>query len=180
MISIAIGDDETKNVLVAGVAQDADVQRVVVGPAIGEVQGIAIRKSNLEDPAAGDTAYILASCVIDEQVTLAMLTQDGHNALTCVVEEDSNEILFYKVLDKSVAVPANSLLKLSAAEPQGDVAELPVIKVEIGDFNNDAFCRILHAPSDDQYDLAAGFTLLKTMQGGFIEWGELINTAYTQ
>ena len=161
-------------------AQDADVQRVVVGPAIGEVQDVAIRKSNLEVPVVGDTAYILASCVIDEQVTLAMLTQDGKTALTCVVEEDSNNTQFFKVLDKSVAVPANATLKLSAAEPQGDVAELPVIKVEIAEFNNDVFVKILHAPSDNQYDGSAGFTLLKTKQGGTIEWGESINTAYTQ
>lgn len=180
MISIAIDDDETKNVLVVGVAQDADVQRVVVGPAIGEVQGIAVKKSNLEDAAVGETAYILASCVIDEQVTLARLTQDGHNALTCVKEEDGNEIIFFKVLDKAVAVPANATLKLSAAEPQGEVANLPAIKVEIGSFNNDAFGKILHAPYDNQFDGSAGFALIKTMQGGVVEWGELINTAYTQ
>lgn len=109
-----------------------------------------------------------------------MLTQDGKTALTCVVEEDSNNILFFKVLDKSVAVPANATLKLSAAEPQGDVAELPVIKVEIGDFNNDAFIKILHAPYDNQFDGSAGLTLLKSMQGGQISWGESITTAYTQ
>lgn len=173
VISIAINDDETKNVFDVSVAQDADVQRVVVGPAVGLVTGIGAVTENNETLPFGQEGYLVADCEKDGAVIRAALTQDGKNLISVKSELDQSESVLYVLLDRETAVPANSTLKLKTKTATGAVANLPKLNVQIVSDNNDASILVMHAPYDGLIEAGAG-AYLYNMSGQLVEWGALV------
>lgn len=178
MLSIAIDDDETKNVLVVGVAQDAEVQRVVVGPAVGEVLGATFRNENLQKLAVGESGFVVIEGYIGTDLHYCLATQDGRTALTCKCVAGTGELKMQELFNRETPVPINSLLKLPSATPGGALAELPKVLCEIASFNNDAIIKVLHAPADDQVESAVAL-FLYTSQGNPASWGDQVTTLLT-
>lgn len=173
MLSIAIDDDETNNVLVVGVAQDAEVQRVVVGPAVGLVTGITGVTENAESLPFEQEGYLVARCEKDGAETLAALTQDGRNLIAVKAENDQTEAVLNVLLDRETATPANSTLKLKTKTAAGAVANLPKLLVQIVSDNNDASILVMHAPCDGTIEAGTG-AYLYNMSGQVVEWGALV------
>lgn len=173
VVSIAIGDDETKNVLVVGVAQDAEVQSVVVGPAAGLVTGITAVTENKEALPFGQEGYLVAMCQKDGVETLAALTQDGRNLIAVKAETDETQTALNILLDRETAVAANSTLKLKTKTAQGEVANLPKLLVQIVSDNNDAAILVMHAPCDGTIEAGTG-AFLYNISGQNVEWGALV------
>lgn len=172
-MSIAIGDDESKTVVVASVAQDADVQSVVVGPAVGLVSGIYAVTENIEALPIGQEGYLVAKCEKDGEEGYAALTQDGRNFIAVKPENDQRERILKVLLDRETATPANSTLKLKTKTATGAVANLPKLLVQIVSDNNDASILVMHAPYDGLIEVGAG-AYLYNMSGQLVEWGALV------
>lgn len=176
-MSIAIGDEESKTVVVASVAQDADVQRVVVGPAVGNVEDYAVRTDAMQQPQTGDTCFLLAECRVDGQPTYCALTQDGRNVIKGeLVDIDGEGRTAFKVFQSANPVPANSLLKLSSGQATGQIAPLPKMLIEPHSDNNDFCLHILHAPNDGGPN---GFNVSLTTNGSDpAYWGDGVTELY--
>lgn len=178
VISIAIDDDdETKNVLVVGVAQDADVQRVVVGPAVGRVESIRVLNDQLQAVAVGETGFIVAVTEKDDVNSYATLTQDNAKCLIAQRIENIGQRSRYIIRDSSKPTALNSLFKAMAAVPTGEIANLPMLKVELFSINNDAIFKVLHAPSEDENE---GSVVLATFDENLdpLNWGDIVTTVY--
>lgn len=171
VLSIAFDDDETKNVLVVGVAQDAEVQRVVVGPAVGQIIGITAVTENAEPLPFGQEGFLVAICEKNGVESKAALTQDGRNLIAVKPETDLQDNTLKVLLDRETAVPANSTLKLKTKTATGAVANLPKLQVEIISDNNDAAVLVMHAPCDGTIEPGTG-AYLYNINGQLVEWGE--------
>lgn len=178
VVSIAIDDDETKNVLEVSVAQDADVQRVVVGPAVGNVMDYTILNDSLAEPQLGETGYLLAQCYINGQRSLCALTQDGQNVIQGTFEKipDNPNVSALRVFQSNIPVPANSTLKFNSGMATGQIATLPKLLVEPTSFNNDFGMLILHAPDDSGVD---GFIIMILNDNSSqVYWGDQVEKLY--
>lgn len=173
VISIAIDDDETKNVLVVGVAQDADVQRVVVGPAVGYADRIFAIDDNKELLAVGETGYLCAMVVKDDQETPVLLTQDGRNAISTKRLADDDTARVFELINREMPIAINSLTKLQNATPTGAAAQLPRVLCEIYNLDNNVVIRALHAPADDTADGGISATLYN-QNNEFVYWGDQV------
>lgn len=149
VFSIAFDDDETKNVLRVGVAQDADVQRVVVGPAVGSVEGVTAVNEQLQELTVGESGFLATNAYEGDVGSRCLLTQDGHNAIPATRVENIGDNFTVVVLDRETPVTINSLLKLPTVQPSGQAAGLQMLRCELFSENNDAVIRVLHAPADD-------------------------------
>ena len=176
VLSVAINDDESKKVLVVGVAQDADVQRVVVGPAVGNIETILAVTEDLEDLPYDEEGFLIVECSKGETFIKAALTQDGVNIITALRTKDDTQHQFDILFSDETAKTANSTLKLNAKPPTGEIANLPKLSVEIISENNDAAVLVLHAPCDGFIPSGAGLLLYK-MNAHSVEWGEQITVA---
>lgn len=175
VISIAINDDETKNVLNVSVAQDTDVQRVIVGPAIGSVEASDCYNENLQELAVGESGFVFLVGYKGDDAQLALVTQDGRTAVTCKRIEDVNENRWFELINRQTPVTVNSLLKLPSAIPEGDLAALPKVLCEIYSDNNDAVIKGLHAPAEDTVEGAFSIKLFNNPLEQ-TEWGEQVST----
>lgn len=178
-LSIAIDDDETKNVLVAGVAQDAEVQRVVVGPAVGRIRSWSFRNENMQPLAVGESGFVVLECNKDGNEQYCLVSQDGKTALTCKRVADSGEQQWFELLDRETPVTVIRTLKLPSAMPGGALAELPKVLCEIASFNNDAHIKVLHAPAL-QWDEGASAAPLYTSPSSQTSWGDQVTTLMTK
>lgn len=161
VLSIAIGDDESKIVVVASVAQDADVQRVVVGPAVGSTEGFAFVNENLQELAVGESGFVVVSSSKEAEGNYSVATQDGRNGITCKRVADYNQSPVYELINRETPVTIISTLKLPSATPGGVLANLPKILCELYNDNGSAVLRALHAPAEDQVEGAVKTSLFK-------------------
>lgn len=178
MLSIAIDDDETKNVLVVGVAQDADVQRVVVGPALGRCDGYLLRKADMSEVETDETGFLLAKFYKDGVYNYAALTQDGRKVITAKAMENNEGDPVILLLESQTSITVNSATKLSSSEPTGAVADLPRVQVEIEDVSGDAGGLILHAPFVGAITSGYHFLFCNFDQSQ-IFWGDSVNRIFT-
>lgn len=178
VLSIAFDDDETKNVLDVSVAQDADVQRVVVGPAVGETEHLTFVNENLQELEVGESGFVVVSSYKGEDGNYSVATQDGRNGITCKRVADYNQTRVYELINRETPVYITSTLKLPSATPGGDLANLPKILCEIYNDNGDAVLRALHAPADDQADGASRARLFKTEQLQSALFGDEVTKLY--
>lgn len=173
VMSIDIGDEESKTVVVAGVAQDADVQRVVVGPAVGLLDRVFVIDDNGQLPSVGEIGYLSAIVVKDDQETHVLLTQDGTNAISAKRLADVDTAKFFELVNRETPFAINSLTKLGKVTPVGAAAQLPKLLCELYSLNNDAVVRALHAPAYGRADGAIAATLFNQNQE-IIYWGDQV------
>lgn len=180
VLSIAFDDDETKNVLVVGVAQDANVKRVVVGPAVGRIETLRIVDDQLNNPQQGQQGFLVAECTKGDVSTYAALTQDGRNVLTAIAGEYSDNRRICQLLNRQTPVYVTSLLKLSSAAPAGQITDLPKILIELASYENNAMLKINHAPAEETFDGATATTLFKSSEKAVCYWGDEVTQLYVE
>lgn len=179
VLSIAIDDDETKNVLKVGVAQDADVQRVVVGPAVGNVEGITVEGEGGQPPVVGQQYFLLAIVVKNGQEQRALITQDGKTAVTAYIEQDAEQNRKARVFNSSSPVLSTLQMKLTSATPTGEFAELPMLRAELASNNNDLGIAVIHAPTD--FAAEEGINVYLVNDGGNqVNVGDEVTKLYLQ
>ena len=178
--SIAIEDEGEFSSLELIAPQDNNIQRVVVGPAVGFLDGFRIVKDNFETPQEGETGYILGRSEVDGNEILSLLTQDGVKAITAYVEEINENIITARVLNRQTAVSANATLKLDSAVPTSEMANLPKLKIEPGSDNNDFCVKVIHAPADNSYDGATALYLYKNKDKTPTYWGDSVQELWAE
>lgn len=160
-------------------AQDAEVQRVVVGPAVGNVEHVLVKKSDMQGVLVDEEGFVLVQAYIGEEPQYAALTQDGINIITAKRVQDYNEAETFDLLHRQNAVPFNSTLKLPSAPAEGDVANLPKLTIELISGEGNACIKVLHAPSDDMYDNAFCLIMLNSNHEP-IYWGDEVTNLLFQ
>lgn len=158
-------------------AQDADVQRVVVGPASGTIQDVVTLTDTLNEVQVGETGYLLASCIIDGQANYYALTQDGQSVIKgeLVALDENNQGL--NVFSSQAAVIANGQVKLNSGQPTGLIANLPKLLVEMSSLNNSYVIKVLHAPADGDENGAYNLELVSA-NNTTVYWGDQITALF--
>lgn len=174
VLAIAFDDDETKNVLKVGVAQDAEVQRVVVGPAVGVVEVFNFVNENLQDLQVGESGFIVVVGYKEPDSNYSLLTQDGQKGVTCKRIADIDDTPVYELFNREAPQTILSTMKLPAATPGGDLANLPKILADIYDDSGNAVLRALHAPADNQAAGAQRLTLADGQTYQFVLMGDQV------
>ena len=178
LFSIAIGDEEETNTLTFNAPQNDNIQRVIVGPAVGSVENTRTVNSNLQTLAVNEQGFVLAASYIGEEIQYSALTQDGINIITAKRLQDYHEAQAFDLLHREHPVRFNATLKLPAAPAVGEVANLPKLKIELISGEGNACIKILHAPSDDVYDNSYCI-ILKNSNFEPVYWGdEVTNLVY--
>lgn len=160
-ISIAIDDEGTTSVLRVSVSVDANVKRVVVGPAVGSVEGLTVEGEGGQPPAVGQQYFVLAILSKDGQTQNALITQDGKTAVTAYIEQDAELNRMPRVFNSSTPVISTLQMKLTSATPTGEFAELPMLRAELASNGGDLAIAVIHAPSDFAADEGIVTNLVK-------------------
>lgn len=169
-MSIRFDDDESKTVVVVGVSQDAEVQRVVVGPAVGSIHDSGGYNENMQELEAGESGFVVLVSHKGGQAQYALATQDGKTAITCKCVYNSGGQQWYEVVSRQTPVTITSLLKLPSAIPTGDLAELPKVLCEIYSDDTAAVIKALHAPADNLVEGAFAIKLYASPNNQ-AQWG---------
>lgn len=177
VISIAFNDDETKNVLNVGIAQDANVKDIILGPTCGSILDVMMMTEDLDYPELGDTGYMVADCLKDGQYVKCALTQDGINVISGINVLVDNDWHRCKIFSSGIPVPALANIKLSSATPVGQIASLPKLKVQLASFDNSFSVKVLHAPADVVDEGAYMTPLIKTGNAPCY-WGDNITELF--
>lgn len=176
--SIAIGDDEEKNVLEFNAPLDDNIRFIELSKAVGPLESLQLVDENLDPITLGNEGFLIGICPTEDpdlDVKVA-ISQDGTNIIKAVMVVDE-PLAMSKILSRSVPVSINSLLKLSSSPASGAIANLPVLKAEMYSFDNDATIRVMHAPAELQYDGAVGLSLFDS-EGNHVYWGDNVTELF--
>lgn len=178
LFSIAIGDEEETDSLTVTAPQDDNIQRVIIGPALGRFEGVLVKKADMSDVNEGESGFLLGMFSDGNTYNYAALTQDGVSVITAKAMENNDGDPVQLLLDRQNAVTVSSLLKLAHSTPEGEVAQLPLVRVEIGEVNNGAGGLVLHAPYHTPND-HGNYFMFCNFDYSQIFWGDSVRQVYT-